>query len=113
VNGVDSDNTYRLDTNLGAIRCKYQGQLEPGEAIVIALRPESIHLERQTTESPELNTLPGTVQERYYLGNANDYKINCGGGNVIRVQERPGKVFKEQERLFISFPVDQAWIIRE
>lgn len=102
---------YRLLTKAGEIHCQYEGSLQRGEKVTVAVRPESISLWKEKQE--ERNFLPGTIKERSYLGNIYDYKIRCSDGTTIRIQEDPWKAFNLGESVWFSFSPHHAWIIKK
>lgn len=99
-------------TKLGEVRCHYEEKLSQGESVVIAVRPESVSLHKEKNMEKNINTIPGRVKERSYLGNLYDYKILCADSSLIRIQEDPWKVFEIGENVYFSFSFDKAWIIR-
>jgi spermidine/putrescine ABC transporter ATP-binding subunit len=104
---------YRLQTKIGEIDCKYEGRLQKGEKVIVAVRPESISLSKEKKKEGNINVLPGTIKERSYLGNLYDYKIRCADSSTIRIQEDPWKIFNIGEDIWFSFSPGHAWIIHE
>jgi iron(III) transport system ATP-binding protein len=71
----------------GALRLRVAaGELRPGEAVAISIRPHQIEL-RPTTTSPAggdgENVLRGTVLRASYLGDGVDYQVQLADGDTI------------------------------
>jgi len=107
------DNLYTLATTVGTITCRYEKRLPKGEKVIVAIRPESISVDTQQPKEGNVNVLPGTIEERSYLGNIYDYKIRCSDSSTVRIQEDPWKVFDIGENIWFSFSPEHAWIIHQ
>jgi iron(III) transport system ATP-binding protein len=65
--------------------------LRPGQAVEVAIRPESIRLE--PAARAERPGLVGKVSESTFLGNIVDYQVDLGDGTALRVQTHPLEQF--------------------
>ena len=55
--------------------------------------------------------IPGTVSERYFLGNITGYRIACAEGLLLQVQDDPWATFAVGDKVWCSFDAAHAWII--
>lgn len=64
--------------------------LQEGEAVTVAIRPEHIRMTTQTTED-SLNWIKGTIRGEMYLGTGTQYTVEAfGGRSIIIHQQNPG-----------------------
>ena len=64
--------------------------LQEGEAVTVAIRPEHIRMTTQTTED-SLNWIKGTIRGEMYLGTGTQYTVEAfGGRSVVIHQQNPG-----------------------
>jgi len=103
---------YVVDTPLGAVRCRSVLALAAGDAAMVMVRPESIRLSRQPPEASGLNRIAGRVKDRFYFGNIAGYRVACGDGSVLQVQEEPWHAGSVGDSVWCVFASDLAWIIR-
>ncbi len=104
---------YLVETPLGEIRCRSALTLATGDPALVMVRPESIRLSRERPDDPRLNAIAGQVRDRFYLGNIAGYRVACGDGSVLQVQEEPWHASAIGDTLWCAFASDLAWIIRE
>ena len=113
VTGGDGDGGYALDSPLGQLRCGYADSLDDGQAVTVIVRPEAIRLQPTKPVDGTANGIPGTVSERYFLGNIQGYRIACGDDSVMHVQAEPWADLAVGDKLWCVFDTDKAWIIRD
>ena len=64
--------------------------LQEGEAVTVAIRPEHIRMTTQTTED-SLNWIKGTIRGEMYLGTGTQYTVEAFDGRSIVIhQQNPG-----------------------
>ena len=103
---------YLVNTPLGEVRCRSALALAAGDAAMVMVRPESIRLSREPPDDAGSNRIAGRVQDRFYLGNIAGYRVACGDGSVLQVQEEPWHAGAVGDAVWCVFPSDLAWIIR-
>ncbi|MDP7650620.1 MAG: ABC transporter ATP-binding protein [Rhodospirillales bacterium] len=113
VAGKDGDGGYVLDSPLGQLRCDYADSLDDGQAVTIMVRPEAIRLEPAKPAAGTSNAIPGTVLERFFLGNIQGYRVTCEDDVMLQVQAEPWTEFSVGDSLWCVFDVERTWIIRD
>jgi putative spermidine/putrescine transport system ATP-binding protein len=103
---------YLVETPLGEIRCRSELTLAAGDAALVMVRPESVRLSREPPDDPDLNGITGRVRDRFYLGNIAGYRVLCGDGSVLQVQEAPWHAGAVGDTVWCLFKSELAWIIR-
>jgi putative spermidine/putrescine transport system ATP-binding protein len=102
---------YGLDTALGRVACGAGFVPTRGQKATAMIRPEAIGL----ASTPPLGaaSFPGTVAERYFLGNLADYRIKMADGSVLQVQQPATATFAPGAVVHVVLPADRAWLVRE
>jgi putative spermidine/putrescine transport system ATP-binding protein len=104
-----------VETPAGPVRGRGVAGLAPGARAVVSVRPEHIDLDGDAAGAPEpagrLNRLRGVVAERTFLGAVTDFRVDIGGGLMVRVQGRAGAAHRTGNRVAISFAEDAAWAV--
>ncbi len=72
----------------GLVGARLDESFRPGQAVRLALRPESLQMSRSEEAAPE-NRLAGIVERRRFLGNLSHYFVRTSGGHILIV-ETPG-----------------------
>ena len=103
---------YLVETPLGGVQCRSSLTLATGDPTLVMVRPESIRLSREAPANGDANAIPGQVRDRFYLGNIAGYRVACGDGSVLQVQEEPWHAGAIGDTLWCVFESDLAWIIR-
>ena len=75
------------------------GNLRAGDAVDLAVRPESVRISREPSAT---HRLAGTITERTYLGNLIEYWVQLRSGAVLRAQTHPVEQFAIGDEVFIS-----------
>ena len=112
VNARSEAGCYVVETSLGKISCRSALTLGAGESALVMVRPESIQLSREAPANGVANVITGQVRDRFYLGNIAGYRIACGDGSVLQVQEEPWHAGAVGDAVWCVFERDLAWIIR-
>ncbi len=69
---------------------RHSQDLQEGEAVTVAIRPEHICMTTQTTEN-SLNWIKGAIRDEMYLGTRTRYTVEAfGGGSVVIHQQISG-----------------------
>ena len=61
------------------------GQVNTGQRVWVALRPEKIRLSKEAPTGERINRLKGVVAELGYLGNRSTYRIRTPSGKILTV----------------------------
>lgn len=81
--------------------------LQEGEAVTVAIRPEHIRMTTQTT-GDSLNWIKGTICDEMYLGTGTQYTVEAfGGRSVVIYQQNPGG--RKEHRWHIGDSVYLTW----
>ncbi|MBM3571739.1 MAG: ABC transporter ATP-binding protein [Alphaproteobacteria bacterium] len=101
---------WRLETGLGTVLCS--AGFEPAAVMRASamIRPEAIALADAPTGG---TTFPGTVRERYFLGNLADYRVAMADGSMLQVQQPATTRFPVGQRVHVGLPADRAWLVRD
>ena len=75
------------------------GDLRAGDAVDLAVRPESVRISRGISATHQL---AGTITERTYLGNIVEYWVQLKSGAELRAQTHPIEHFAIGDAVFIS-----------
>ncbi len=76
--------------------------------VVLCIRPEALHF---STDLP--NRLRGVVRERAFLGNLLDYRVECSGGLMLRVQADPSRIYAPGDQVELGFAAADVWAVPE
>jgi iron(III) transport system ATP-binding protein len=96
-----SNGTYAVRTPVGTVRAGSATPLQQGAAVVVAVRPEDVHLERGG---------PGEVREQAFLGDAVDLLVAVGGLE-LRVRCTPSAAPAPGSAVSVSLPDDACWVL--
>ena len=115
--GAGDHGEFRLETQVGTLRCAYSETLAEGREVALIVRPEAIALsgaapaDSADSAGPAGNAIAGRVSERYFLGNITGYRIACADGLVLQVQDDPWAGFGVGDEVWCTFDAAHAWII--
>jgi spermidine/putrescine transport system ATP-binding protein len=94
--------------------------LHPGQQVIVAIRPEKMHLlngsQRSFDHADTWVYIPGRVQEIVYIGTDTHYDVRLEGGPVVRVREQNRDAFAPKlgligESVNVSFAAAAARIL--
>jgi iron(III) transport system ATP-binding protein len=102
--------TARVDSPMGTFTCRIPPGLEVGESILVAIRPENVTVRNPAIASTG-NTVQGTVDGVYFLGNLVDCIVQVGAHSV-RVQVHPQGAPKKGDAIELHLPVEHCFAIR-
>lgn len=66
---------------------RHSQDLQEGEAVTVAIRPEHICMTTQTTEDA-LNWIKGTIRDEMYLGTGMQYTVEAFGGRSVVIHQQ-------------------------
>src|SRR3569623_1513085 len=92
------------------------GEVEAGQAISIAVRPEKLTLSHDLS-SGEVNAQPGELIDADYLGGLTRYRVKLAGGDVVQVARANAAgiaaAFEAGQQVMISFAPDDAVVLTQ
>ena len=100
---------WRMETSFGAIGCGAGFEPGTGAGVTAMVRPEAIDL----SAAPAPGTFPGTVAERFFLGNLIDYRVTMADGTVLQVQQPATATFEPGAKVNVALPAERAWLVRD
>jgi putative spermidine/putrescine transport system ATP-binding protein len=78
--------TSHAATPYGTVRCSVPGGVQAGQKIVVAVRPERLHLSNRVASEGDL-MIEGTVEQVIYLGNKVDLYVRSASGDVLVLEQ--------------------------
>ena len=109
--GAGGNGEFRLESEVGPLRCAYSEHLAEGREVALIVRPEAIALSGAAPAEFTANLIPGRVSERSFLGNITGYPIACADGLVLQVQDDPWASFGVGDEVWCTFDAAHARII--
>ena len=102
-----------LETGIGPLRAHGPADLREGMDALLSLRPETIELAGRGPSAPGdgANHLRGIVRERTFLGSLFDYRVDVGGGMLLRVQSGVTAVHQIEDEVTVSFQPAAGWVL--
>ncbi len=76
------DRYYLIDTELGPLRSYSVETVQPGQKVILSIRPEDVRLSEQKPAA-DLNVLQGVVDQKVFLGESLDWQLRVGARNVL------------------------------
>ena len=90
----------------GDLQALGQYDLEVGQPVCVAVRPEKIFLSRHEPENADDIKLRGVVDDLGYLGNLSLYRILLESGKMIQVSSQNRR---RSSRRFVEWE-DEIWV---
>jgi len=115
-------NLYAVNGAGHTIAVEYDGDLDVGAKVTLAVRPEKIRVEKRADASVSNsdNQLQGAVKEMAYLGRLSTYHIATDGGAVIEVTSPNQSRYRDgdhpidwDDEVTISFAPQSAVLLTE
>ena len=100
---------WRLETSFGTIACGAGFDVATDARATAMVRPEAIDL----SLAPVAGAFPGTVTERFFLGNLVDYRVAMADGTVLQVQQPATAAFEPGAQIHVALPAERAWLVRD
>jgi putrescine transport system ATP-binding protein len=92
------------------------GEVEAGQAISIAVRPEKLSLSHDISSSV-VNAQPGEVVDADYLGGLTRYRVKLAGGNVVQIARANAAgsdaAFEAGQQVTVSFAPEDAVVLTQ
>lgn len=101
-----------LQTPAGVVRAGGREDLREGMDAVLSVRPEHMELDHVGASSRDgVNRFGGMVRERTFLGGLTDFRVDVGGGLLLRVQGRSDAPQRVGDRVDVVFTPQAAWAV--
>ena len=81
----------------------------PGDAVVVAVRPENIVLRANGDAADQVNSFAGRVLENHFHGTQTTYAIETLGHRLEAVELGTVPRFNPQDQVRVVIPPDQSW----
>ena len=83
-----------------------QPEIEPGDAVVLVIRPETVTLLPAEGSQDEQNMLYGTIESHMYAGNLSKYTVAIGNRKIIVDQYNPkdSALFRRKDQVKLEVP---------
>jgi putative spermidine/putrescine transport system ATP-binding protein len=85
----EAEGLAEVETRYGMLRGHNTARLKPGEAALLAVRPERISVAKPCTAVAD-NKIQGTLRDLIYLGQARKLIVALDGGDELRALVQPG-----------------------
>jgi iron(III) transport system ATP-binding protein len=86
-------------------------RIEAGKAIIAEL-PISVEMfEHRCPPSDTTNVLAGTIRRQSFLGDARDYLVDIGNGQLIRVSSRPALRVAAGDKVWVRLPPENCKLL--
>jgi len=105
---VERDGTVRAGAL--ALRIALPSGIAPGDAVDLAIRPESIRLAPVPAGD---GAVPARIEETSYLGNLGEYQVSLADGTRLRVQTAALADFAIGSTVALSVDAGQASVFRK
>ena len=78
----DSENGWVVATEIGPIRSVAVEPLNPGDDVVLSIRPEDIEL-TEARPDVDANVWQGIVDQKVFVGDASDFQVKVGNRTLL------------------------------
>jgi spermidine/putrescine transport system ATP-binding protein len=100
---------------VGQVRARRRRDLEAGERVTCAIRPEKMHLQREDPPADRANVAHGQITNEVYIGTDTQYLVRLGDGHVITVREQSPDsataAFGRGEHIYVTWSADSTLIL--
>ncbi|MGH2733946.1 MAG: ABC transporter ATP-binding protein [Actinomycetota bacterium] len=104
------DGRYEVTTTEGVLRAGSQSDFPEGSQVVVAIRPEHVHIEAQPPPATAPNRWSGKVVARAFLGESVDHVVGVGKLE-IRARVNPSISIPPGTEVTITFPEESCSLI--
>jgi iron(III) transport system ATP-binding protein len=105
------DGMGEVDTPQGRLRCVLPNGLAPGDAAVVAVRPESLSAGTVALDGGDGNVLEGEVEKAIFLGDTIDCQVRVGA-QCIRARTSALEDLTPGKRVYIRFNPEACVVLR-
>jgi iron(III) transport system ATP-binding protein len=110
VEAREPDGRYGVTTTEGVLRAGSQTDFVEGDPVVVAIRPEHVHIEAEPPPAMAPNRWSGTVVARAFLGESVDHIVEVGKLE-IRARVNPSISIRPGTAVTITFPEEACSLI--
>jgi iron(III) transport system ATP-binding protein len=100
-----------VESPVGALQAQLGPGIGKGDAVVVSVRPEDVHLHKQAP-SQRPNLLEGTVESVMFVGEFLDCRLNVGGQEV-RTRQHPNLQLRRGDKVLIELPPEACAVLRD
>jgi iron(III) transport system ATP-binding protein len=98
-----------VETGSGILRCVLSDGMKPGDAVIIVVRPEDIHVAGDFT--PHRNLLQGKVDAVIFMGDSLECQVLVGAQR-LRTKLHPSSAVQPGQIISLEFPPDRCRALR-
>jgi ABC-type Fe3+/spermidine/putrescine transport system ATPase subunit len=114
---IDSDwATLHLD-GVGGVRAKSRPDLNVGQRVTCAVRPEKMHLRNEAPSQNSVNVASGEITTQVYIGTDTQFLIQIDDGPLISVREQNPDIantaFRRGERVYVTWSPASTLILKD
>jgi len=115
---AEGEALVRCDEIGAKIRVRFEGELEVGAQVSVALRPEKILISKEPPPGNDRPTVPGVVFDLAYFGNLSLYRVRTAGGKIVEVsaqnRRREARRYLEwDDQVHLSWDKGSALLLKE
>ncbi len=110
VESKEPGDMYCVTTSEGSLRVQSPLKFEPGDKVVISIRPEHVALAEGHAAESKPNAWTGRVRTRAFLGESVDHVIEVGKLE-LRARENPSVSMREGTDVTLTFPAERCALI--
>jgi len=99
---------FTVSGAFGTLECVGDEALQPGDAVLLVIRPERVQIQ---TERAGANILQALVRQRYFMGSHREYVLDIDGA-TLRVEANAMQVVAPGEHVAIAIAVNDCKLIR-
>lgn len=104
---------FRIETGCGPVTAMSASELRQGEAVLVSLRPELIHLTAARPAGDADRTVwEVTIEGSSFLGDSTYYEVICKG-TPLRVRAGPAAGFEPGSRGFAAIATEDSVCVRK
>ena len=100
----------RVSSEIGVLRARVTEAMQPGERVVVSVRPEDIHLSESKPEGE--NVWQGKVDQKVFLGEAVDFQVLVGS-RPVQSRAHPSLRTRVGEPIYVKIDADKCVALRE
>jgi iron(III) transport system ATP-binding protein len=100
-----------VETPVGAIQAQLGPGISKGDAVVVSVRPEDVHLHKQAP-SQRANLLEATIESVMFVGEFVDCRLNVGG-QEMRTRQHPNLQVSRGDKVLIELPPEACAVLRD
>lgn len=100
---------------VGEVRARRRPDLQVGERVICAIRPEKMHLQHEAPTANGANVARGRITNEVYIGTDTQYLVRLGDDRVITVREQTADTattaFGRGDDVHVTWSADSTLIL--